>query len=131
MIFRDLYLRFVDAALEPQRTDWTNLAQDKTYVADPTADFNGRKWDDLNEVERSANVSPEACQKVCEEDKECIIWVHHDRECKTDKGVKLGGSKRPEGGKAWVSGWNLERWDKLKSELGDCADGPDWKFRGP
>ena len=50
--------------------------------------------------------------------------MYVDKECNLSRSIKLGGRKVAEGNKKWVSGWMMERVEKLKEEMEPCK--PEW-----
>ncbi|MCJ1310355.1 hypothetical protein MMC25_004019 [Agyrium rufum] len=133
LIFMDIFNHFVLPHLRSTRKNWSNLAGDFVLRApeDPSKEddennkFGGRKWSELSETMRSSPESPEKCAAACEEDRECMEWQHHDRECSLGRSVKFGGVKTQTDGKEWVSGWMMDRIGAMREKLGTCEK-VDW-----
>ncbi len=131
MVWKDVFNYFVASNILSERTDWENLSKDVTYRPDPEGEFNGRKWEELEEIERKSPESVENCKALCEYDWGCFQWMHHGQECGISHSIKLGGSRRPEGNERWVSGWMGKRIDDFRNRMGECEGGFDWKTHGP
>ncbi len=128
LIFADIYTRFVSSLLSSKRSDWNNLSDDLKYheqSTDPETTYGANKpWDELTQTEQSAFTSPENCVAACTANEECFGWMYVDKECNLSRSIKLGGRKVAEGNKKWVSGWMMERVEKLKEEMEPCK--PEW-----
>ena len=129
----DVYNHFVHNSLIPHRDDWSNLSNDnnragKTFTPDPSLDFNGRKWNELSEVERGSPESPDNCKKLCMTDKECFQWEHHSNRCRIGYHITMGSHKEPEKNKKFTSGWMFERIGAFRQNMKNCTDGSDWTF---
>ena len=126
----DIFNYFVSSALRPTRVDWSNLSTDMRYTPPPAdyldgKSYNGRTWSELNDIERNSPSSPDACHEACDDNEDCMQWMHKDNECALSRSIKLGGSKQPEQGKVSVSGWHLGRVEAFKAKAGDCKK-VDW-----
>ena len=131
LLWKDIYYHFVHNTLEPIKEDWSNLSGDMTYTPDPERDFHGLKWDELTDIERSSVESPGNCKKLCDSDDSCVQWEHHDKECKTSRSVKLGGTKQGEDNSRYISGWRLDKIAEFREKMGNCTSGPAWKWSHP
>ena len=131
----EIFEHFVHPNLQPLRTDWNNLSNDIRYSpldeTEPDKTYNGRKWTELSDTERSSSESADNCLKACEANDECFQWLHHDRECILHRSISLGGSQKQAGSTtSWTSGWRLDKIEKFRQQMAKCPNGPDWTVRG-
>ncbi|KAI9789380.1 MAG: hypothetical protein M1835_001708 [Candelina submexicana] len=132
LIFADIYNHFVSSRLSSNREDWNNLSDDLKYTersTDTEVKYGDNKpWDELTGIEQEAFTSLENCLAACTANEECFGWMYHDKECSLSRSIKLGGRKVADGPSKWVSGWMMERVEKLKVEMEPCK--PKW-ITGP
>ena len=128
MLWKDVFYHFVKDAFVGSRHDWSNLSNGQRYKPDPELDFNGRKWHELPKIERASAESPANCQKLCDSQDDCYQWEHHDEECKLGHAFTLGGTRAPENGKPFVSGWKLAKIGAFQQKMKNCTGGADWHY---
>ena len=128
MLWKDVFYHFVKDAFAAQRHDWSNLSNGQRYTPDDQLDFGGRKWHELDDIERASAESAVNCAKLCDAKSDCYQWEHHDQECKLGRSITLGGPKAALNNKPFVSGWKLDRIGAFQQQMKNCTGGPDWKW---
>ncbi len=131
----EIFEHFVQPILSPHRDDWNNLSNDIHYTPpqdnEPDKTYNGRKWSELDAIERSSPESPSLCKLACDANDECFQWMHHDRECILHRSISLGGSQKQAGSTtSWTSGWKVDKIEAFRKEMANCTGGIDWTVRG-
>ncbi|KAJ4288833.1 hypothetical protein N0V88_007162 [Collariella sp. IMI 366227] len=132
LVLRDIYHEFLAPKLNATRADWDNLAENRFYL-DTTGD---RKWDEwktkrmkeegkLNEFEKVAHESAEACAAACEslEGDECFRWKYVDGECAFANSFAMGKpvKREKEEKKRMTSGWDVDKIEKWVEKQGECG----------
>jgi hypothetical protein len=130
MLWKDVFDYFVKDNLRAVREEWENYSGDAMFTPNPELDFHGRKWDELTDIERSSPESPERCKALCQSDENCLQWQHHGAECQINFSIKLGKARTGEGAEKWVSGWNLARIQKFRTDMKNCPE-VDWATHPP
>jgi hypothetical protein len=85
-------------------------------------------WDKLAEQHKDAGDSADRCQKTCEAIENCLQWRYTskaDGECHLSKVLRLG-QRTNDNGDGFVSGWLMERIQKVKKEW-ECKK-VKWEF---
>jgi hypothetical protein len=85
-------------------------------------------WDKLAEQHKDAGDSADRCQKTCEAIENCLQWRYTskaDGECHLSKVLRLG-QRTNDNGDGFVSGWLMERIEKVKKEW-ECKK-VKWEF---
>jgi hypothetical protein len=136
-LYKDLFDHFIQPYIVPNRSDWNNLSQDKTFTK-PTEDHpkegtgwddledeeKQSLWDDLSETEHQSIESPEACYAACEAWDECLQYFYRPGSCHLDYVVRLGKTVDAKEEEGTVSGWMPERIQQFKERQPECV--PAW-----
>ena len=125
---KEVFDKFVRTNIKQEREDWDNLSSDKKY--ERGKEYDGKKWEDLSEKERTSAESPQKCKELCDSDSDCFQWMHRAERCNLSRSIKLGGWTAAGNNEKSVSGWNMERFAEFDSSQNNCSGGPDWHIRG-
>ena len=118
----DVFEHFIARHVSVNRTQWNNLSKD-TKLVSPSMSQNGDKeFSEMEDYERAAVDSEEACAAACEKSGECIQWMFTPGRCYLGNDIRFGKSDEVEGGDGdhWVSGWSQERMNAFKKRMEGC-----------
>lgn len=142
--FRDVFEKFVAPHVTVNRTKWNNLSGDWKFTSpalfsseeEDREKNGGRLFRNLEEYEREAVESEEACARACAiKQRDCVQWMWTPGRCHLGKEVRLGasdersevevaiGDKLPER-EFWNCGWVREEVERLRG--GVCEAGVEW-----
>jgi len=133
ILMRDIYEHFLAPNLLRIRADWDNLADNRFYL-DLTRPGGRSYWDDwmvkrmkkdeeLNEMEKNAHLSFEACENACRSvsEHECFTFRYQNGMCAFGNAFKIGKPvKRDDTKGSMMSGWLTERISEWIQKQGEC-----------
>ncbi|CZR66541.1 uncharacterized protein PAC_16442 [Phialocephala subalpina] len=118
--YKDIYLSLAKPNINAaEKSEWDNYATAKTFASSYDPDTSGETKKELSqkELEKKPWYSKESCRKACGEWEQCLSWKYADDNCALDHTAAMG--QRIDAGIRMVSGWMLERIEKL--EAGGCV----------
>ena len=119
-LYRDVFAHFIDRHVTVNRTSWNNLSQDRKLVREDLSGPDDIKFYELEEWEREATGSENACAEACMRKKdECIQWMYSPGRCHLGRDMRFGKSDERESDH-WTSGWVQERVQKFKEHFEGC-----------
>ena len=120
-LFRDIFAQFIERHVGVNRTKWNNLSKDRKFASPAVAYGNDEDFDGLQDYEKKATESEEACAEAClrKPDEECIQWMYSPGRCYLGKDMRFGKSDERET-EHWTSGWVRERMEKFRDRFRDC-----------
>ena len=113
LLLKDLYAGMVSASIQAEKEDWYNLSDDLMYRAPGVNGDRQKSEAEMTAVEKEAYKSFEHCRAACEEQARCFQFVYSEQTCGFSFSYRLGAKRLPEeDGKAWKSGWALEKMER-------------------
>lgn len=120
-LHRDLFAHFVQRHVSVNRTKWNNLSKDRRLAAADVATEDDEDFNTLDDLEKHATTSIEACADSCAQmhEKECVQWMYSPGRCYMGRDVRFGKTDERDTD-SWTSGWNQERLQKFRDRLAGC-----------
>ncbi|KAF8856568.1 hypothetical protein BDZ45DRAFT_675425 [Acephala macrosclerotiorum] len=117
--YKDIFLSLAKPNINAaEKSEWDNYATAETFASSYDPDTSGgTKELSGEEMKKKPWYSKEACKKACVEWELCLSWKYADDNCALDHTAAMG--QRIDAGIRMVSGWMLERIEKL--EKGGCV----------
>ncbi|KAK5119542.1 hypothetical protein LTR85_007370 [Meristemomyces frigidus] len=114
-LFRELFDHFIQRHISTNKTSWNNLSNDRKYQEDDEG------FHQLEQYERSAVETPDACAAACarQPETECLQWMWTAGKCHLGRDLRFGTSDE-QYPTHWTSGWLQDRVDHFKRGLEGC-----------
>ncbi|KAK5168834.1 uncharacterized protein LTR77_006143 [Saxophila tyrrhenica] len=121
-LYRDVFEHFIQRHVTVNRAKWNNKSKDRKLVSVELATEGDEDFSKLNDFEKNATTSEDACAEACRRmpEKQCIQWMFSPGRCHLGKDIRFGKSDEA-GDMHWTSGWIQPRLQRFKEGLANCA----------
>lgn len=124
LLLSELYQSMTRPHIAPERDDWHNLSDDIEFKPPGVDGGRLKPIEEQTDLEKKAHKSFEDCRAACHESGRCWQFVFHDRTCGFSYSYRSGAKRKPDNGKSFKSGWDLEKIEK--DQKGNRCDEPQW-----